>query len=592
MKLLLLLVFALFVQLAHAQQDSIAYVEGKLTDDVTNEPIPFITIYNKTLQLGTITSENGYFRIGIASVNDVIEIRAIGYQSQNVPLIQDERYYSIQLQPNATDLEEVVVLPTDETYLFETLQRCKKQHATTETGKSYYQLRSFRNEKQVELVEGYYNMNVNGYDVEGLELKAGRLALQTFEDRYFTSQAGSDAIVQLKTFEENDYFPQTPLNLKLKQGMKLFRLDMESRYRDEKNDSIYVIRYRPKIKAPRNFEGTIWVNISRNTVEKLTMNCADCQNYPFSPIFPTDSIRKVDLNITKTFVSSAKSQLFQHIDFSYRVDYVSRPGKPERSEYVVQTDAVLYAYDYAHQFDLPEFHFVANTQDYRKINAFPYNPFFWDQHTEFDMNDEDNRNDAFFQDPHSLTNVRFFKSQRTETPTNRKVKTMGYMEHPYIHWSTNRIFLREILPDSTELKALRTEKALMYHLEAQIFMDVNVYNDSTNVLTEAVFDPYQTYYYLPIDVNGNCFINMYFDLREIQRRKLEEELSHLVQPNPSQIRETYDRFVSSSEAECTTFLKEVDRGTNLQAMVKWNDYIKEKLEIDNISLFNLETGRK
>lgn len=592
MKHLLLIVFLSIFQLAFAQQDSSLFINGRLTDVFMNEPIPFVTVYNKTLHQGTITAEDGYFRLRISSAKDSVIVSAIGYKPLVVKLFQNQEYYSVEMEANATNLDEVVVLPADETPLFEVLQKCLKHKSIRETGKSYYMLRSFREEKQVELVEGYYNINVNGYDVEDLELKAGRLALQTYEDRYFTSQAGSDAIVQLKTFEENRYFPQTPLNVKLKEAQKLFRLEIQSRYCNEKNDSVYVIHYRPKLKAPQNFEGTIWVNVSRNVIEKLTMNCTDCQNYPFSPIFPTDSIRKVDLNITRTFVVTEGHQTFNHIDFSYRVDYVSRPGKPERSEYSVQTNAVLYAYDYAEEFDLPKFQFVANTQDYRKLNAFPYNPFFWDNRTEFDMNDADNRNDAFFKDPQSITNVRFFKSQRTETPPEDKnVKTMGYLEHPYIHWSKNRVFLREIVPDSIEKAVLGTEKSRLYHLEVQLFVDFNAYSDSTNILTETIFDPYLTYYYLPIDANTNCFINMYFDLCEVHRRRLEEAFSLRVNPSREEIQVVYDQFMKSSEEEKTIFLKEVDRGTNLKAMSKWNEYIMETVRIDNMKLFQLEAEK-
>jgi len=593
MKLLPLLVFGLFLQLANAQQDSLRVISGRLTDGLTTDPIPFVTVYNKTLRQGTITAEDGYFRIRVSSMNDSVIVTAIGYKPMALGLYVNQEYYSVEMEANSTNLDEVVVQPTDETYLFEALQRCRKHNSAVQTGKSYYMLRSFRNEKQVELVEGYYNMSVNGYDIEQLGLKAGRLALQTAENRYFTSQAGSDAIVQLKTFEENAYFPQTPLNVKLREGKKLFRLEIQSRYLDEKNDSVYIIHYRPKIKAPRNFEGIIWVNTSRNTIEKLTMNCTDCQNYPFLPIFPTDSIRKVDLNITRTFTSKEKYQVFNHIDFSYRVDYVSRPGKPERSEYSVQTDAVLYAYDYTNKFTLPAFQFVANTQDYRKLNAFPYNSFFWENSTEFDMNNEDNRNDVFFKDPKSLTNIRFFKSQLTETPpTNRKVKTMGYMEHPYIHWSPNRIYLREMVPDSLEKAVYGTEKSLLYHLEVQLFMDVNVYNDSTNILTATIFDPFFTFYYLPIDVNGNCFINMYFDLCEIQRRQLDMELHSLSHPDEQEVKAVYDRFLIRAEKQREVFLKEVDRGHVKKAMEKWNEYIFKELQINNMQLFQPQFDKK
>jgi hypothetical protein len=101
-----------------------------------------------------------------------------------------------------------------------------------------------------------------------------------------------------------------------------------------------------------------------------------------------------------------------------------------------------------------------------------------------------------------------------------------------------------------------------------------------------VIDPYETFYHLPVDPSVNCFINMYFDLCEIVRRKFAAQckLAHFDQTEISQ------QYLKS-EAEMKVLLKnfsdEVERGTRKKAMLKWNEVIIKELGIDNLALFGL-----
>ena len=589
MKTTLLFLFLFISGFSFSQKDSEIIIEGRVQDEISKQSIPFVRVYNKTTKQGTITSETGYFRIAISSEKDTVEIKSIGYTPLILRIDLQQAFYNIELEPNAKDLLEVEVKPVSDDYLFDLLQKSDKHKKTTETAKSYCMLTSFYDTTQIELVEAYYNLNMKGYDIQSLDLKAGRLALQTFGDRYFTSQAGSYTISQLKLYDENDFFLQTPLNLSSHEAKKLFRLEQSAAYRDEKLDSIYVIRYRPKNNTAKNFEGKIWYNLNTTNIEKITMRCTDCDSHPFLPLFPTDSIKQVDLNITKTFSAEDGNPLFNHVDFEYKVDYVSRPGKQEEARFSIRTKAVLYAYDTEDKFELPKFEFKEGVNDYRKINAFAYNDFFWKNNNELDLNEQNNPNQSFFENPKSMTNALFFKSSNSDWKTrNPREKNRNYFEHPYIHWSTNRVFLREMIPDSNLKFNLQTEKSLMYNLNVQTFMDVNSYADSLNILTETVFDPYETFYYLPIDVYANCFINMYFDLCELQRRKLEDELRKTPNPTTSILGNAYDQLMLEAKKQQALFLKEVDRGTTEKAMRKWNEYILKELGIDNMSLFELE----
>lgn len=585
MKFALLLLFIISGSFAFAQETNWIEIEGKVLSEETNEALPYLRIYNTTTKKGTISNEDGYFRISISSFSDSVRITELGYTTQILALQPEITYYIVYLELAEVALEEVLITPKDDSYLFEMIRKCKKNESSgSRTAKAYYELKSYQDSSQIELVEGFYNAELNGSDVTDLNLKAGRLALQPYENRMFTSLASSRAITQLKLTDENDYFPKTPVSAPKREAEKQFYLTLDYSYLDEKEDSIYVIHYGPKKGSEDCFSGDLWMNITDFQLEKITMNCSNCSLHPFLPLFPFDSISNVDLSITKSFIPVDGKMLFNNVHFSYSVDYKSRTGQEEELFYSIKTNAILYAYDFKNAFTLPKFTLLSNIDDYRKINSFPYNDFFWKFNDEYRLNDSENRNEQFFSNPESVTNATFFKPKDEEGFTGNKKR--GFFEHPYVHWSTNRIVLKEMIADSTTLASIGGIKAEMYHLDVKVFADFDSYADSTVLLTETIIDPYATYYYLPIDNTGNCFVNMYFDLCEIERRKWVATLNP-TELTASQYEEKYAEFKTRLGKQQQLFLKETERGTNRKQFEKWNALIKEELQIDNIDLFGL-----
>jgi hypothetical protein len=127
-------------------------------------------------------------------------------------------------------------------------------------------------------------------------------------------------------------------------------------------------------------------------------------------------------------------------------------------------------------------------------------------------------------------------------------------------------------------------KSEQYNLAVKIYLDINTYQDSTDLVTAAIFDPYDSYYYLPMDKQTHCFVNMYFDLCEIKRRELEEKI-RAENINELQAEEIYDTFMEKMDLDNNAFLKAVQRGTVESEMVRYNDYVYSKLGINNIELF-------
>jgi hypothetical protein len=439
-------------------------------------------------------------------------------------------------------------------------------------------LKTYVENEQVELVEGYYNILINNYQPKELNIKAGRVALRPYRNRFFTSMDGSFALLKLDLFEDKGFFPENPLNFSRQTLKKLYFLELSKKFVDKSNDSIYVIDFAPKKNNANYFGGKIWLNKTKKNILKISMTCENARKFPFLPLFSIDSIANVDFNISITYSQTGNEPLFNHMDFEYKINYMSRKGKKEAYNYTVKTKTVLYVYDFHNTFLQPLFNFGnSNIGDYKNINAMPYNEFFWKYNDEYRLNDSLNTNELFFEDSLSLTNKRLFKSN--------SYFEKGIFEHPFVSWSKNGIKFKEVLDtlQKPEDQVLISEK---YNLSVKIFVDINTYSDSTNIITSTIFDPFESYYRLPINNQSLCFINMYFDLCEIQRKKLVESLNKEKKIEEN-IKLIYSDFLNIFEYEKQTFLKKVKRGTDEDEMKNYNAFIIENLGIDNLKIFNI-----
>ncbi|MBK7094288.1 MAG: carboxypeptidase-like regulatory domain-containing protein [Saprospiraceae bacterium] len=560
-------------------------IEGKILDKETKEPRPFANIYNKSSKKGTISNTDGFFKILIKDVTDTIIISHIGYKQQNIEIKTDKKYYPIYLEESILLLSEITITPKDNSFLFEMIEKSKKSISNIERkSKAYYELKSFVDSSQIELVEGYYNVDVKGYRLMNLDMKAGRLALRSKRNRFFASLESSRALLMLNLFGRNDYFPMNPLEFSKSKLRKNYYLTLDSKYLNEVNDSIYIIDYKPKDSTGLFFDGKIWINKTKNHLIKITLNCDNTLKHPFLPLFTTDKISNVSFNITQTFNTTNGQVVFNHTDFIYKIDYKSRIGKTEEQNYTIQTKAVLYAYDYENYFILPFFDFKDfYIGDYRKINAMPYNDFFWTYNDEYRLNDSINSNELFFTDSTSLTNKTLFISNT--------ISKNGLFEHPYISWSKNGIKIREILSDTSVANTSMEFNSEQYKLAVKIFFDINSYKDSIHFITSTIIDPYESYYHLPMDNQTLCFINIYFDICEIARRELEEKLK-AGKNDIYRLKEIYINFLTQFEIKKNEYLKAVERGTNEKEMIKYNNIVYEKLGIDNIELFQPYNSEK
>ncbi len=577
-----LLCCLLIFMIAHPVISQVNEIEGRIVEQSNNAEIPFANIHNRSIRKGTISNTDGFFKIQIENWTDTILVHAVGYQSQKLILSEGNLFYIVKMKENITELGEITVMPKENSYLFQLLASCKDHpNKIKQEAKSYYELKTVIDDKQVELVEGFFNTAISGYELSGQKLKAGRIAMQAYDEkmRMFISAESSRAILMSKVMSETPYFPLSPFAMNRKNMQRSFYLNLDRKYLDDNLDSIVVITYFPRERSGNYYKGKIWLNITRNRLVKQTMNCENCRVHPFLPLFDTDSILGVDLHITKTFASGNEKQLFNHVDFNYEIAYKSRFGKVTEHVYQIKTNALLYAYDYNEIFFIPKFEFNKTATDYRKILSLPVNDFFWEYNDEYRVNDHQNSNRIFFSDSNTVTNRNYLTKK--DSPLKK-----GFYKEPYVKWSPNRILFRESIPDTVvnDMKIALEDRNC--NLSVKIFLDQNVYKDSTNILTCTIFDPYESYYLLPIDEITHCFMNIYFDLCEIERRKLELILKNR-DASRAELEAIYEKFMVGYRLMKDTYFRSVDHGRNKRELIKWNEVVKKELQIDNIEMFKL-----
>jgi hypothetical protein len=562
-------------------QNSLIRIEGNVLDKNTKQPVPFANIFNATLGVGTITNQDGFFRLNVQRYDDSVLVSFIGYETAPLRLKNGTDFYTVLLEERAQVLKEIVVTPKLNSYLFELVEGCAKKNSKAKrTAKAYYELKTFRDTTQVELVENFYNVYLSGYDLSDLVLKAGRLAMRPYGNRFFVSLESSFAIARSKLKTSNTLYPNSPLDFSKRQMQRKFNLNLERKYMEPNGDSIYVIGFEPVKTDGTAYSGVVWLNSTKKNVLKINCHCTDCKQFPFRPMFGADSIKQVDFNITKTFEEVGDEMLFRHVDFTYAISYRSRVGKENELAYTIKTNALLYAYDFGHQFELPTLELKPSnlaSGDYRAISAMPYNDFFWKNNDEYRLNERSYKNEAFFDDPKSLSSKTVFK---IENPYYYR----GFFEHPFRFWSTDRVKFREVVDDTTQASGNGHLNSELYMLSVKIFVDINTYRGITDLKTATIFDPYESYYRLPMDSKALCFINLFFDFCEIQRLDLESSLRN-VSNEPAQVRELSKKLLAEFETKKKGFLSDVKRGMNQEAMLRWNEYVKARLGIDNIAIF-------
>lgn len=266
----------------------------------------------------------------------------------------------------------------------------------------------------------------------------------------------------------------------------------------------------------------------------------------------------------------------------------------------MNSKGILYFYDYDKPFILPYFDYDNDYDDYRKMSIIPYNELFWKNTSAMLLTAKQKENLGFLSHEGCLVNFREGNYGRDFLLTDKSDSTFynfysGFYEFYYTFWAPDRrITLNRKLPRYTAYPPEKYNDRVLsdlYNLKVQILLDVTQVKDSLYCRSYTVFDAAKTFYHLPSQPWTNAFLNIYFDICEIERRKMEKELNIIPQSRAG-IDAIYKKSCENMDSWTKKYLKEVQAGKNQEKLVEWNQYVITNLGIDNIQLFQPEEKKE
>lgn len=93
---------------ANVEQETIT-VTGTVTEAGTGIPIPGANVIEKGTNNGTATDFDGNFSLTVTNENAVLQVSYVSFSTQEIPVAGKDTF-SIQLEEDAADLDEIVVI--------------------------------------------------------------------------------------------------------------------------------------------------------------------------------------------------------------------------------------------------------------------------------------------------------------------------------------------------------------------------------------------------------------------------------------------------------------------------------------------------
>jgi hypothetical protein len=585
-------------------------ITGVVKDAKTKEPLIYCNIAVKGTAKGTITNTDGVFIISVDYPKDVLIISYLGYETISKPAESILNQKIILLSKNNIALQEVTVLP-DNDFLYDILEKCRnnlinnksnstcKVFYTMETSSKtisleyppdktiYYFSDSLESEIPVELLECFYNGNLNGVKVQELLFKSGRTAIAS-ADNYFLTLNSSKAISKISLFDKNDYFPTIPLQLKKNNLRKSFQLELI-----QADSGFYQIGFSSI--STDGFSGAIWIEPKTFNLLKVTLKAENTTIHPFSPIFSSDTIKDVSFDITAIYKKTSNSSVPDHIYFNYNFTYCSRRDSSvglhnerwKKLTRVIHSNGMMYFYDIGKPFILPYFNYSDFFDDYNKMSFIPYNETFWKNNNILLLTENQKKNFDIIAKNGQNINFQIMHDRNSALSYLNFTDYGKFFEFYYAFWSSHKRIVPNTSSPQFELyskeRISRHIRSDLYQIKVQILLDIVESGDSLLCNTHTVFDNEQTFYHLPINQYTNAFINIYFDICEIERRKMQRAFDS-GRYSLTQIDSIYNETQKNILNITSTYQNEVDLGENEEKFQKWNLYVMRNLNIDNIKM--------
>lgn len=290
---------------------------GHILSKSDNSPVPFANIYSKTSFSGTVTNEEGTYKLLKEFEDDSIIISHIGFkrgafQSADFFKANNDTIY---LEPEVTQLEDVVIFGGDPRELVKkAVKKISTNYPVTNTNiSSHFRSTIQENNDYVIFLEGAFLIQNPSYlsgkrslsKVQVLDIRASSNKSQIFDQ----FKVSPENIINASDFFKNKPFLSKDLNNYNFQLVKIVSYD---------NYEVYVIKFEPQsgLKRKYSFSGTVFIETKNLAFVKLEYSIAFSEKYSF---IKNSGLRN---EFKQTFLSDKYEILFKPTKTTWVVSYV------------------------------------------------------------------------------------------------------------------------------------------------------------------------------------------------------------------------------------------------------------------------------
>jgi hypothetical protein len=544
-------------------------ITGRVLDAGTGAALPYCTVARVGSTQGTITNDDGAFLIS-AGVKDSVRFSFVGYADCTLPFSQLIEGMVVRLDRAAVELGEAVIRPDDE--LYERVVRVNRwiRKAPGVRAKLFFGVETYSQGLPVEMIHAYYNAATKSGELLSLELKNGRIGIAARDGRFFVNYNTTKAFALIDITEDQSLFPTSPLKHDhAKLLRKGFIVELVSAAAGP--EGVDHLRIVPRTNNPRAFITDLWLEPDDSAVRAVELHCRNCPQHPFKPLFEHGSIDTVDLRY-KQLWSRGSEPMPEVMQLDYRMVY---SGPAIRESFT--THALMHVYDRTSTFTLPLFDYAADLPDYRKIGWLPPDTLFW-QKAQAPLPTARQQRDMDFLRMHDLNTGDWYTD--LDNPRN-------FFKPPYAVWSAEqRLRISDLGTPTTPTEEEPDIQPAMSELFAQIYLDLDTVDKRLIHRSFTVADGHKTIVPRERLPWTDCFHNIWFDLCELERRKLEAELN-VPGLTLSRAQTLHIAHTNSLRRMTQRLLEETGHGTRCEPLFHWNAVVKEALGIDNIALLGM-----
>ncbi len=314
-KKLLLLILSVYILSGVSGQNTV--ISGKITEKGTGNPIPYANIIFTGTYIGTTSDINGDYKLTTSKPTKTIEVSAIGYKKQVVPIkIGEVNNIDFAMEEEVFSIGEIKILPGENpaNIIFKNViaNKDKNNPAKLPSWKSRIYAKTefdiknvrsnLRNKKLLkdfdfvfnyldsldargktflpvffnETVSNYYHDSENNKDREEIIAnKASGIKTDIFTQ--FTGKLYEEVNIYDNYLTVSDIGLISPVNNLGLQFYKYYLLDSTV----NGNQKIYEISFRPKLPQEPVFKGKIWVEDGSFAITKAEIQLSEKANVNF-----------------------------------------------------------------------------------------------------------------------------------------------------------------------------------------------------------------------------------------------------------------------------------------------------------------------